>query len=409
MIKLTKGSLIVHVYVGSVALPVDKATVHILGENTDITLMTDRFGRTEIVELDAPDVMYSLEPQNEVRPYAVYDVRVHKEGYVDTVMHNVEVFAGQKSIQNVFLVSLDETDQDVIVIDIAPPALWDVPKAYVPDEAALQANPFVLPFVLIPDYVIVHNGAPTNTAAARYYVQFIDYITNVACSEIYSTWPVQTIKANVHAIVSFTLNRVFTEWYVARGFNFTITALPAYDQKFTPGRTIFASIADVVNNYFDQYIRIGSQTHPFLAQYNDGIVTNNPGWLSQWGSKELGDRGYTAIQILRYFYGPQANLFTAPLSSTNPSSFPGYTLQLGSCGQPVQLMQNRLNIIRGNYPGIPVIPNANGVFNETTRNTIRVFQDVFNLPVTGVVDFATWYRISYMYIATGNLLRMAYS
>ena len=211
------------------------------------------------------------------------------------------------------------------------------------------------------------------------------------------------------AIISFALNRIFTEWYTSRGYNFTITSSTAYDQKYSHNRTIFKSISDVVDEVFNQYIRRGNQKQPFLAQYNDGIKVNNKGWLSQWGSKELGDQGYDALSILRYYYSPDITLDTAEIIEGLPQSFPGYNLQMGSCGQPVQKIQNEINKINGSYPGIPKIIPADGVFDERTRNSVRIFQQVFGLPVTGVVNFATWYRISYIFAAVSKMLQGIYA
>jgi peptidoglycan hydrolase-like protein with peptidoglycan-binding domain len=408
---LEKGSLTVNVYADSIATPIEGAQVRIIGESINTVLTTDLDGKTEQISIDAPDVQYSLTPQKEVKPFTEYTVEVIKEGFVNSVIEGVEVFPGVLSIQDVFLFTPDETEEAVVTSVITPPDIWDPTDVYFDDSAAEDIITFVLPFVIVPEYIIVHDGAPTATSVPRYYVPFVDYIKNVACSEIYSTWPVETIKANVHAIVSFTLNRVYTEWYRSRGFNFTITALPAFDQKYTRNRTIFESISNVVDDYFNRYIRIGSQNQPLLAHYNDGITSvnaNKPGWLSQWGSKELGDRGFSALEIIRYYYGQQANLYDSEIHDNYPSSFPGYNLVLGSCGEPVQKIQNQLNIIRRNFPGIPIIPQADGIYDEDTRNTVRVFQEVFNVPVTGIVDFATWYRISNIYIAVARLLETTF-
>jgi len=239
---------------------------------------------------------------------------------------------------------------------------------------------------------------PGRTAPLRV-VSFIHYIKNVASSEIFSTWPRQSIIANVHAIVSFTLNRVYTEWYRGRGFNYTITSSPAHDQMFVHNRTIFQSISDVVDEYFRYFIRIDGTTHPFFAQYSDGRQSVHPGRLSQWGSVTLANRGYSAIQILRHYYRPRIHLHVAPEVIGLPNSFPGYSLRVGSCGAYVQKVQNQLNRIRGNFPGIPVISPADGQYGESTRRAVETFQRVFDMPVNGVIDIATWFRISHIFVA----------
>jgi hypothetical protein len=339
---LEKGELVVRVYTDTIAIPMKGAVVHIYGPSTNIILTTDAIGSTIVIDVDAPDVAYSLTPQYEVLPFSLYTIEVSKEGYANTIIQDVEVYSGVQSIQEVYLQLSSLTKNVVNVIEIDPPALWNPPEVYYQTSQS-TILPTTLPMVVIPQYIIVYDGTPTNTTAPNYYVPFVEYIKNVACSEIYATWPSETIKANVHAIVSFTLNRVYTEWYRSLGYTFTVTSLPAYDQKYTVGRTIFDTISNIVDRYFNQYIRIGSNIQPYLAHYNDGITTNHTGWLSQWGSKDLGDQGYTSLQIVRYYYGNSANLYTAPIYDNYPTSFPGYNLSNGACGQEIQHLQNQLN------------------------------------------------------------------
>lgn len=398
---MAKGYLIVHVYLEDVGEPVEGATVTISGEGFDGKYITNEDGKTNKIELVAPDKEYSLIPEPAKRPYSLYNLKVTKPGLPDAIVKNVEIFPEETSIQNVFMNKELET-----ILELPEHCLWEGCEPKIPEDPIKPENDTlrVLPRVLIPEYIIVHGGAPTATAT-NYIVPFIDYIKNVASSEIYSTWPVEAIKANVHAIVSFTLNRIFTEWYRGRGFNFTITSSPAYDQTYVHNRTIFQTISNVVDEYFRYYIRLSGMTQPFLAQYNDGIKTNNAGWLSQWGSKDLADRGYTAIQILRHYYTSTLTLPVAEEMIGLPNSFPGYNISqaLNSCGAYVQKMQTELNRIRGNYPGIPAISPADGMFNASTTAAVRKFQEVFDLPVTGVVDFATWFKISYVFGAVAKL------
>ena len=397
---MAKRNLIVNVYLDSVANPVEGATVTIKGEGYQKIFKTNAEGKTNPIELDAPEKEYSLTPQDTVRPYSLYDVKATKDGKTTTVK-NVEILPGETSLQDVFL----KTDEPVDVIDLPEHVLWGDYEPKIPEEP-IKEDPNdltrVLPRVIIPEYIIVHDGTPTS-GATNYIVPFIDYIKNVASSEIYSTWHVEAIKANIHAIVSFTLNRIYTEWYPSRGYNFTITSSPAYDQKYTPNRTIFQSIANVVNEYFRYYIRLPNVTQPLLAQYNDGVKTNNSGWLSQWGSQELATAGYKALDILRRYYTSTLTLQVAPEVVGLPVSFPGYNLRVGSCGEAVQKVQIELNRIRGNYPAIPAISPANGQYGESTKKAVEAFQKAFNLPVTGVIDFATWFKISYVFTAVAGL------
>lgn len=402
------GFLIVQVFADNEAQPLNGARIHITGENTDINETTDISGKTREIPLNAPSREFSLTPQSNVQPYSEYNLSVSIPGLESAIIEGVQIFDGETSIQKVFLNSIEGSLQKTDISDIDPHVLWgDYPPKI--DETNNNNELRVLPEVIIPEYIIVHDGIPTNSNAKNYIVSFPDYIKNVASSEIYSTWPKETIKANVMAIISFALNRIFTEWYTSRGYNFTITSSTAYDQKYSHNRTIFKSISDVVDEIFNQYVRRGNQKQPFLAQYNDGIKVNNKGWLSQWGSKELGDQGYDALSILRYYYSPDITPDTAEIIEGLPQSFPGYNLQMGSCGQPVQKIQNEINKINGSYPGIPKIIPADGVFDERTRNSVRIFQQVFGLPVTGVVNFATWYRISYIFAAVSKMLQGIYA
>lgn len=405
---MANGYLTVNVYDKNISKPVGNATVVVSGENYKQSFVTDNNGKTPLIELSAPDKKYSLYPQKEVRPYSIYSVEVSKDGYEKKIINGVQVLPDETSIQNVYLdptVTTFSTEAiksasiaDPEVINLPPHSLWEEEKTgSVSNVVEGTTDMRVYPYVLIPEYVIVHNGAPSNSAA-NYYVPFIDYIKNVASGEIYSTWPVESLRANIYAIISFTLNRVFTEWYISRGYNFTITALPTYDQSYTYDRTIFKTISDIVDDIFMYYIKIPGRDYPFFAQYDDGINVNNAGWLSQWGSKYLADQGYNALQILRYYYVDDLTLVSANEVEGLPSSFPGYNLTIGSCGEPVRQVQIMLNAISNNYPAIPKV-STDGVYSDNTGKSVKVFQQVFDIPNTGIVDFTTWYKLSYIYVA----------
>ena len=328
-------------------------------------------------------------------------------------IEGVQIFPEVTAIQNVYMHSEPEANAPEENIKIDDHVLWgNYPPKIVESPLKMEEmfeNKRVLLTPLVPEFVIVHDGLPTDTTAANYYVEFTDYIKNVASSEVYSTWSRETIKANVYAILSFTMNRIYTEWYRSRGYQFTITSSTQYDQKFIYGRNIFNTISDVVDEVFAEYIRKPNVTQPFFAQYNDGIKVNNPGWLSQWGSKDLGDRGFQALDILKNYYGNTISIKQAEIISGSPNSFPGYNLQLNSCGEAVQKLQNELNAISGSYPAIPKIPNADGKYVETTKKAVEVFQNIFNLPITGITDFATWYRISNVFIGVSKMLQGTYA
>jgi hypothetical protein len=259
----------------------------VTSDNYQKEFRTNTSGKTISIELDAPLKIYSLTPQKEVRPYSIYSVTVIKSGFQTTTINGVEVFPEETSLQNVFLTPLQTSAQLKSaagnVINLPPHSLWEGNSGTTLGTNTSNIGDIrAYPRVLVPEYVIVHDGIPSNTNAANYYITFPDYIKNVASGEIYSTWPTEAIKANVHAIISFTLNRIFTEWYRSQGRNFTITSSTAYDQYFVNNRTIFKTISDIVDQIFHYYIRLPNQNFPFFAQYNDGIEVNNPGWLSQW-------------------------------------------------------------------------------------------------------------------------------
>lgn len=410
---MPKGYLIVNVYSGTIANPVKNATVTISKDEQEIiSTTTNEDGQTEMITLDTVSKSYSEEEQKEIRPYETYDILVTALGLTNTKVENVQIFEDITSIQNVYLTSIDENQNEEIQ-EVTPNTLWgdyppniETPEIEEQNEEEAQIAPFVLSRVLIPENIIVHDGTPSNSSAPNYTVPFIDYIKNVASSEIYSTWPEETIKANVLAIISFALNRIFTEWYRNKGYNFTITSTTSYDQKYTRNGTIFEPISRIVDEIFTNYIRQGIRIEPLLAHYKSS--TTEPGYMSQWGSKNLGDQGYPATNILKYYYGNNINIYEAEPTQEYPYSFTT-TLKEGDCNNDVYILQNTLNYIRGSYPGIPVIENPTGNFNKATTDAVKKFQSVFNLSPTGTVNYQTWYKISYILTAVTNMTNSIYS
>lgn len=253
------------------------------------------------------------------------------------------------------------------------------------------------PYVSIPETITVHLGAPSSNAQ-NITVPFADYIKNVASSEIYPTWPEQAIRANVYAQMSYVLNRVFTEWYRAQGYDFDITNSTRYDQSFVPGRDIFENISTIVDDMIGTYLTRGDSIEPLFTQYCNGTTVTCPGGLSQWGTVPLAEQGLSAEQILQSFYGSDINFVTgAPLSPNLGGSFPGVTLRLGDFSEDVRTIQTRLNRISTNFPNIPKIYPTDGVFNADTERAVRAFQRQFNLTEDGLVGPATWYRIAFIY------------
>lgn len=384
-------------------------------------LTTNSVGQTDDVVLEAPAVDLSLDQANTQIPYATYRIETSSPNYVDTVIDGTQVFANTRSIQPITLQptltttpsntrrrinSLNRSLFDNIVI--GPNTLYGNYPEKIPEAAIKPISPgsgfIVLDEVIVPEYVIVHAGSPNDNTAPNYTVPFTDYIANVASSEIYPTWPTETIRANIIAIVSFTLNRVYTEWYRNQGKPFTITNSTAYDHAFFYGRNLFDSIVDITAEVFDVYIQRPNIKQPLLSQYCDGQKSSCPNWMTQWGSKSLGDQGYSAEEILRYFYG-DITLNTAPEVEGNPESYPGTPLTIGSSGSAVRTIQTQLNRISNNYPLIPKVA-VNGQYNEETAEAVRTFQEIFNLTADGVVGKSTWYQISRIYVAVTKLAEL---
>lgn len=262
----------------------------------------------------------------------------------------------------------------------------------------------VLTSPYVPEVIVVHLGAPAE-AAANVTVSYADYIKNVACSEIYPTWPEAALRANIYAQLSFTQNRLFTEWYRSQGYDFDITSSTQYDHSFVYGRTIFENISYLVDELFTSYLRKSGQVAPFPAPYCDGWRTLCDG-LRQWGSVDLAGEGYNSIEILRYYYGEDIEIVSnTPVRSATPS-YPGVELEYGDYSNYVLIIQYQLNRIAGNYPSLPKIDPATGDFDLITLAAVRRFQNIFDLEVSGVVDEATWYRISYIYSVVKRLAEL---
>ena len=261
--------------------------------------------------------------------------------------------------------------------------------------------------VVIPSAITVHLGAP-DQPAENVTVSFLDYIKNVASSEIYPTWPESSLRANIYAITSTALNRVFTEWYRSRGYNFDITSNTRFDQSFVPGRGIFDSVSEIVDEIFDSYITRQGQVEPLYAQFCDGRVAQCPGLL-QWGTVGLAQEGYTPYEILQYYYGNNINIQTDTPLAEAYETYPGIPLRLGDNNPYVLLMQIMLNTISTNYPAIARIPNPEGTFDETTQSAVTTFQGIFNLPATGIIDKSTWYQIRRIYTAVTKLAELTSS
>jgi hypothetical protein len=389
------------------AAPVANATVTIASSAVPETILdqitTDISGNTQEVELPAPPMDYSLDPTSDQQPYADYIINITAPNFVPFTVQDAQILPNVTAIQDATLTQKAPEGKELFVIP--PHTLFGdfPPKIAEPEiKEQIETGAIVLPSVVIPEYVVVHDGPPSDTSAANYYVKYRDYIKNVASSEIYSTWPEATIEANILAIMSFTLNRVFTEWYRNQGYNFTVTSSTAFDHKWVPGRNIFSNIGLTVDNMFTNYLSRPNVKQPILTQYCDGRRVQCPNWMTQWGSKDLGQQGQSAIEILKHFYGDTIYVNTAPQVSGVPVSWPGANLNIGASGNNVRMIQDQLNKISDTYYAVPKVA-ANGQYTQQTADAVKAFQQTFDLPATGIVDFPTWYKISALYTAVSKI------
>ena len=410
--NVDRGGLKVTVMTADGTRPVENALVKIsyTGESgqTIEEVRTDSSGQTPVLTVKTPPLEYSMKP-SEQQPYAEYTVQVEAEGFENSEIAGIQVLPSVRAEQPVRIAFRADAEFERLVI--GPHTLWG---EYPPKIEEAEVKPvgesgeIVLSRVVIPEYVVVHDGPVNDTTAQDYYVRYKDYIKNVASSEIYATWPDDTIRANILAIMSFTLNRVYTEWYRNKGKDFTITSSTAYDHKWIRGRNIFDSISRIVDELFENYLSRPDVRQPILTQYCDGrqVQCRDRGWMTQWGSKSLGDKGYSPIEILRYFYGNDIYINVAEGISGIPLSWPGYDLNIGATGNKVRQIQEQLNVIAEAYPAIPKV-GVDGIYGEQTKAAVRKFQNIFGLSETGITDYSTWYKIQEIYVAVSRIAELS--
>ena len=409
--QVDTGRLQVSVSALDVGKPADNAIVRVTptnDENVIEEMITDSSGNTPVADLAAPPFEFSQAP-GEPKPYSEYDLYISLDGYKPIKIEGAQILPSTTALQNIRLEPTVTTTPQTENVPIAPHTLWGSFPPKIPEDPVKplpdSTGFVVLPQPVVPEFVIVHEGVPTDTSARNLWVYFSDYIKNVASSEIYSTWPRESIKANILAILSFTMNRIYTEWYRGKGFDFTVTNSTAFDQSYVHGRNVYSEISTLVDDLFTTYITKPDIRQPLLTQYCDGVKTQCPNWMTQWGSKYLGDQGYDAVSILKNYYGQNIFLMEAQKVSGVPVSYPGNPLQMGSQGPSVRTIQEQLNAISNNYSAISK-QRVDGVYGDQTRTAVETFQKIFNLPVTGIVNFATWYAISNIYVAVTKMAEL---
>lgn len=399
------GYLLIQARTAHDAVPLGGVHVKILGERGEslYDLITDENGETGKVPLETLDKSFSQNEYYSGLPYKSYNVMAQKEGFDMIYVTQIPIYEGETAVQPLMLVPMEQrqTRPGQSKIFVGKPA---VAMQETRSQEGQEESPQVLRQVVIPNPITVHLGAP-GSYASNVQVSFPDYVKNVASSEIYPTWPEASLRANIYAIITFALNRVFTEWYTAKGYDYDITNSTAYDQYFVYGRPIYESISRVVDDIFNEYVRRQGQNAPYFTSFCNGSTVRCDG-MSQWGTVSLAENGYTPLQILRYYYPNDVEIVEAQAVANVPSSYPGTALREGSTGLDVQTIQTYLNRIRRNYPAIPVIRDPEGTFGESTKAAVTKFQSIFGLAADGIVGKSTWYKISSLYTAVTRLAEL---
>lgn len=387
------------------AVPLSGVRIQILDDvgNTVYSLTTDENGETEAMPLETVDKRFSLNQYYSGTPYVNYSVLAQAAGFNSALISDIPIFDGETAVLPVALIPMQEMQRSAsrTEINIGEPAVAMQEQR---NQEGSVAAPYVLRQVVIPNPITVHLGAPS-ASAANVQVSFPDYVKNVASSEIYPTWPEAALTANIYAIITFALNRVYTEWYRSRGYSFDITNSPAYDQYFVYGRPIYESISRIVDRIFNEYVRRQGQNAPYFTSFCNGTTVSCQG-MSQWGTVTLADRGYTPLQILRSYYPDDIEIVQTNIITNVLTSYPGTPLKQGSSGLDVQTIQTWLNRIRRNYPAIPFITDPAGSFGSSTKAAVTKFQSIFNLAPDGIVGKSTWYKISSLYTAVTRLAEL---
>ncbi len=399
------GYLLIQARTAHDALPLSGAQIWVLDgqEKSIYHLITDESGETKKVSLETLDRSLSLDPNYQGTPYISYHVLAFANGFNTVHIDGIPILEGETAIQPIEFVPMRQSQRvpEVTEIQIGPPAVSMSGRRY---QEMPDTDPQVLRQVVIPNPITVHLGAP-GSAASNVRVSFPDYVKNVASSEIYPTWPGAAMRANIYAIITFALNRIYTEWYRSRGYSFDITNNTAYDQYFINGRNIYESISLIVDQIFNEYVRRQGQNAPYFTSFCNGTTATCPG-LSQWGTVTLANQGLTPLQILRSYYPKDVEIAETNIITGVLSSYPGTALRTGSTGLDVQTIQTYLGRIRRNYPAIPAITDEAGVFGESTKAAVAKFQSIFSLAADGIVGKATWNKLSYLYTSVTRLAEL---
>lgn len=399
------GYLLIQARTAHDAVPLSGVKIRItdMDSNTLYNLITDENGETPVISLETMDKSFSQTPYYNGLPFTSYSVYAQAPGFDSLLVSDIPIYDGETAVLPVALTPMRRNQRQSVTqeISIGKPA---VAMRETSEQEGIYIEPRILRQVVIPDPITVHLGTPSSNAQ-NVRVSFPEYVKNVASSEIYPTWPEAALTANIYAIITFALNRVYTEWYRSRGYSFDITNSTAYDQYFVLGRPIYDSISRIVDNIFNEYVRRQGHIAPYFTSFCNGTTATCQG-LSQWGTVTLANQGLTPLEILRSYYPKDVEIAQTDIVTGILSSYPGTPLRAGSTGLDVQTIQTYLNRIRQNYPAIPAITDEEGVFGDSTRAAVTKFQSIFNLAPDGIVGKSTWYKISSLYTAVTRLAEL---
>lgn len=386
------------------ALPLEGVRIKILDSqgNRLYELTTDESGNTQTVPLETLDKSFSLNRNFYGLPFYSYQVLAQAPGFNDLSVAGIPVYDGETARLPLELEPMQQMQRrsETTKIFVGKPAVaMQEPRQQ--EGTAETPDSRVLRQVAIPNPITVHLGAP-GSSAPNVQLSFPDYVKNVASSEIYPTWPAAALTANIYAIITFALNRIYTEWYRGKGFPYDITNSTAYDQYYVQGRPIYESISSIVDNIFNEYVRRQGQEAPYFTSFCSGSTVTCQG-MSQWGTVTLANQGRTPLEILRTYYPQDIEIAETNIITGVLASYPGTALREGSTGLDVQTIQTYLNRIRRNYPTIPVINDDSGTFGPGTKAAVTRFQSIFGLSPDGIVGKSTWYKISDIYTAVTRL------
>ena len=402
---MAAGILRIHSYAARRSAPMADVSVTVTGEGFTASRVTGEDGLAADIEIEAPACSLSLDENNTTeQPYAVCDLVAEKPGYRPVRIEGVQIFSGQATLAHLEMTPANAriVEEDAPVV-IPPHLLFSGGggSGSAPDTPAGNAR--VLSSVVIPTHITVHLGRP-NESARNVTVSFRDYIANVASSEVYPTWPEQALRANIHCQISLALNRIYTEWYPSRGYDFNITGSPGYDQAYVHGRTVFDVMVRLTDDIFSTFIRKTGTVNPYFSEYCDGKTVSCPG-LKQWGTVTLAEQGRSALSILRYYYGNDVEVIRTSNIASIPESYPGSPVRRGDRGPSVFTLQRQLNRITKDYPFFGTL-TPDGIFGEQMAETVKRFQRQFSLTADGVVGRQTWYKISYIYVSVKDLAEL---